>query len=131
MSVWFYFEDGDGPHRYVGYFALVVAVVQQGAALYNNKKGAHKLVSDHPIVAFLVHNLIWALVGALALTGWMLGLDKFWGEDWVEQLHALFSWGLMVFVVLHLLGVLRDAYKYKRATWLQMVTSISPKDDIN
>jgi cytochrome b len=129
-SVWFYFENGDAPHRYVGYFAFAVALLQQVFVLFKKKQSEHKLVSDHPVAAFLVHNLIWILVGALAVTGWMMSLDRFWGEDWLEQLHNALSWALMAFVTLHLIGVLRDAYKFKRATWLQMITHIpSPKGE--
>lgn len=124
MAVWFLIDDGDAPHRYVGYFAFATAVVQQGLALLKYGKDGIQLLSDHPILAFLTHNLIWIALAALALTGWMMSLDRFWGEDWLENLHNCLSWVLAAAVVFHLVGIARDALKHKRATWLHMITGL-------
>lgn len=128
LAVWFVLENGDAPHRYVGYFAFGVALVQQILAFVKkSREGGLDLVSDHPYLAFTVHNIIWVLVALLAVSGWMMSLDRFWGEEWLERLHEAFSWALAAFVVFHLLGVLRDAFKYKRATWLLMITKVRSK----
>jgi len=124
LSVWFFLEDGGAPHIYVGYLAFVVGLIQLTLAwLHASKKGL-SLLSDHPKLAFTVHNLIWAFLAGLSLTGWMMSWDRFWGEDWLERLHENLSWALAVAVVFHLLGLLRDAYKHRRASWLHMVTRI-------
>jgi len=130
-AVWFFIEDGDAPHRYVGYFAFAAGGIQQVLAWCKLQKQKLSLLSDHPVLAFLTHNLIWFMLLALALSGWMMGLDHFWGEEWLERLHELFSWGLAVAVVFHLLGIIRDALKHKRATWLHMITSLDLKKPPN
>ena len=75
-------------------------------------------------MAYSTHCFIWFSVAALALTGWLLGLDRFWGEEWLETLHKNLSYALAGVVVFHLCGVLRDALKHKRATWMHMVTRL-------
>jgi len=61
-------------------------------------------------------------VGALGVTGFMMGLDAYWGEEWLEDLHENLSTALMVLVVLHLLGIAFDSWKFRRKTWLGMIT---------
>lgn len=49
--------------------------------------------------------LIWLLIAALAVTGWLSRTDAFWGEDWPVELHAALSLGLLAVIVLHVLAV--------------------------
>lgn len=112
----FFLEDGDAPHRYAGYFALSLVALKVVLSLKNKEESQTGFLKN------LVHILIWGLVVLLALTGWMMSLDRFWGEDWLERIHEYLSHSLKVLVLLHLLGVFWDAYKFKRPTWLLMVT---------
>jgi cytochrome b len=67
-------------------------------------------LSHSPLGALTVYN-IWATVGLLAATGYMMGTFRFFGADWVEGLHELaFDW-LVVSVVLHVAGVLFDGWR--------------------
>lgn len=50
--------------------------------------------------------LIWLLIAALALTGWLSRTDALWGEDWPVDLHALLSLGLLVLIIVHVLAVM-------------------------
>ncbi|WP_029147203.1 cytochrome b/b6 domain-containing protein [Methylophilus sp. 5] len=50
--------------------------------------------------------LIWLLIAALALTGWLCRTDAFWGEDWPVALHAAFSLALFGVIVVHVLAVI-------------------------
>lgn len=45
-------------------------------------------------------------LGATGLTGWMMGLDPFWGEAWVEALHESLAWSVMVAAATHVLAVI-------------------------
>ena len=50
--------------------------------------------------------LIWLLISALALTGWLSRTDALWGEDWPVDLHAALSVGLLALIVVHVLAVM-------------------------
>lgn len=70
-------------------------------------------LSHNPLGALMAYN-IWATVLVLCATGIMMGTVRFFGLEWVEEIHeTAFDW-LMVSVVLHLAGVLAE-------TWLSGV----------
>lgn len=50
--------------------------------------------------------LIWLLISALALTGWLSRTDALWGEEWPVDLHAALSVGLLALIVVHVLAVM-------------------------
>jgi len=110
----FFLEGGDGPHNVLGYVALTALVLR----LLFIKKTA----SGRGQLANWVYIFIWVLVFLLGLTGFMMGLDAFWGEDWLEEIHEALATGMKVLVFLHLTGIVRDSVKYKRKTWLGMIT---------
>ena len=58
----------------------------------------------------------------MALTGFMLGLDRFFGDSTLEEIHEVISNILLGLVCLHLLGIVFDAFQNKRKTWMVMFT---------
>ncbi|HEY4350116.1 MAG TPA: cytochrome b/b6 domain-containing protein, partial [Paraburkholderia sp.] len=63
-------------------------------------KPLHHL-SHNPLGA-LMALMLWALVIALAFTGWLMRLDAFWGEDWPQEIHTLLAVALEVCVCVHI-----------------------------
>lgn len=59
----------------------------------------------NPIGALMILLLL-LLLAATAISGWMQGLDRFWGEDWVEQLHEYAADTLMAAAVVHVCAVI-------------------------
>ena len=49
--------------------------------------------------------LLWGLITALGVTGWMARLDAFWGDDWLIDLHQGLANVLLGCVAVHLAGV--------------------------
>lgn len=108
-------EPGDTPHRYLGYMVLAFVVLR----LLISKK--RRVVHYNP-KAFFIYLLIWLSIFGLALTGFMMGLDRFWGNSTLEQIHEFLANSVLFLTILHLIGVFFDAYKNKRRTWMVMVT---------
>lgn len=54
----------------------------------------------NPLGGLMVLGLM-AMVLALGLTGWMQGLDAFWGVEWLQELHEGLGEWLMPMVGLH------------------------------
>lgn len=74
--------------------------------------------------AVYVYYAIWAMIAGLGVSGFMMGLDRFWGNQTLEDIHEAISNLLLVLVTLHLFGVFFDAYKNKRRTWMLMISGV-------
>lgn len=122
-----------GPlHRYMGYTAAALVLLRLAWGLTRPRTDtAHLGLPSWPawkrhaldlfqarrsgrVQRSLGHNpaglcmalLIWTLVLALGLSGWVSQLDAFWGEDGPVDLHTTLARVLQVCIVLHWLGVL-------------------------
>jgi cytochrome b len=49
----------------------------------------------------------------LGLTGWMQTLDRFWGEEWLEESHELLANGLLVLIAAHVGGVVLASWRHR------------------
>lgn len=140
---WFY-DDGGPVHRWVGYAAaaivllrLVLGLLQGGAArlrpmrpslrgtlayLGPLARGQAPRHAGHDPLGLWMVWLLWALVLALGITGWMSRLDAFWGDETLDLLHALLADALAVAVLLHLAGVLLMSWQWRENLPWAMVT---------
>lgn len=67
-------------------------------------------LGHNPLGALMVYNL-WATIGVLGLTGYMMGTRAWFGVDLIEEIHeAAFNW-IVVSVGLHIAGVLFDGWR--------------------
>ncbi|MDR5777965.1 cytochrome b/b6 domain-containing protein [Caballeronia sp. LZ065] len=60
-------------------------------------------LSHNPLGALMALTL-WCLILALALSGWIMRLDAFWGEDWPQELHSWLAVAVEVCVCVHVLA---------------------------
>ena len=105
-------EEGEWLHRVSGYTVVTLVLVRLMWGMVGSRPGgparlrswwptpravrAHvrELVSGQPASesAHVGHNplgacmvlALWGTVLALGASGWMMGLDAFWGEEWLE-----------------------------------------------
>ncbi len=131
-NLWF---TEDEVHRYIGYAAvgLIAARVLWGfvgprharfadwwptparvrdyvAALRAGPAPRH--LGHNPLGALMMLALM-ALVLALGLSGWMLGLDAFWGAEWLGALHEVLADVLLGGVVLHVTGAIVGSVRHR------------------
>jgi len=59
----------------------------------------------NPLGALMIL-LMMLLMAVIAVSGWMQGLDAYWGEDWVQNLHSYSADALMVAAAIHVVAVL-------------------------
>ncbi len=109
----FFIEGGDA-HDYIGYLAAALVIFR---VAWYFKLGS---VARPNILAKFTYILIWSIVLALGITGWMMSLDRYWGEEWLEVLHTNLSIGLQVLIGLHLSGIVLDSIRHRRAAWKVM-----------
>jgi cytochrome b len=121
-------EEGKEPHQWVGYLAtaLVLARVIWGfigsrharfasffptpqrlrAYWADLRRGRHEVHLGHNPLGALMMLVLVTLVLALGATGYLQGLDAFWGEEWLEELHEALANGLVLLAGVHALAAL-------------------------
>lgn len=57
-------------------------------------------IGHNPLGAWMILALL-GCVCALALTGWLYTIDRFWGDERVEALHVALAWALLALALLH------------------------------
>ena len=121
-------EEGDWPHEWVGYYLGVLLVMRiiwgfigPDNARFINFFPTPGRVKHHiqdlrngrvdreeghnPLGGAMVITLI-LLLAIVAMSGWMLTWDMFWGEDWVEQVHEISAELTMILVVIHIAAII-------------------------
>ena len=135
----FILESGEPPHRYLGYTALGLVLVR-GVFSFKYKtefvfsfselkRFIKSLFRMSPLdyepkrnpLASYVYVFIWLCVVCLALSGWLMGLDAFWGDETLEEIHEIISNILLALVAMHLFGMLTDFIFHKRKPWKKML----------
>jgi len=85
---------------------------------------------------FLGHNpaggaMIVALMGILVgigVSGWMMGLDAYFGQDWVEELHETLVNVALVLIALHVAGVALASLRHRENLVKAMFTGVKRID---
>ena len=135
----FILESGDPPHRYLGYTALGLVLARAVFSfkyktdfvfsLSELKRFIKSLLRMSPLdyepkrnpLASYVYIFIWLCDVGLAFTGWLMGLDAFWGDETLEEVHEIISNILLALVAMHLMGMLTDFIFHKRKPWKKML----------
>jgi cytochrome b len=94
-------------------------VLAYGRALMLGR--APRFVSHTPLGAVTMLAM-WALILALAVTGWMSRLDPFWGEDWPIDIHRWLSNALLGLVLLHIAAAIAMSIKGRENLVAAMLT---------
>lgn len=111
----FVLEAGKLPHRYLGYLCVALVLLrlvvfrQRGVEHYNPK-------------ARVVYLGIWGAILGLGVTGFLMGLDRFWGNSTLQETHELIGNGLLVLSAVHLMGMFLDSVTHRRKTWMLMIS---------
>lgn len=71
-----------------------------------------RFVGHNPLGGWMVLILL-TMVALVGVTGWLYTTDRFWGVEWVEELHEMLSNILFGFVALHILGVVFTSIRHR------------------
>ena len=87
---------------------------------------APRYLGHNPLGAWMVVALL-ACVAGLGLTGWLYTrTDLFFGEPWLEGLHAVLAWLLLGLVALHVAGVAFTSWRHRENLVRAMVDGTKP-----
>jgi cytochrome b len=136
-------------HERIGYAALAVAAARIAWGLWGGRgparftafvRGpaatlayARRLITRRE-PRYLGHNPLgaWMVVALLAntllagLTGWLFTTDRFWGAEWLEELHGLSGELFAPLVLLHLAGVVYTSWRHRENLVAAMMTGDKP-----
>ncbi|MDP5308139.1 cytochrome b/b6 domain-containing protein [Paracoccus spongiarum] len=97
---------GPRPARLASFPPYPLRALHHLRAVLTGDRTVH--LTHNPLGALMVWN-IWGSLGIIIATGIMMGTRRFFGVDWVEEVHeAMFDW-LLLSVVLHVGGVIFDS----------------------
>ena len=141
-------EEGGRVHDAAGYvvlaliaFRLVWGIVGPGHARFADfvpRPGQLRdylagLARGRP-ARFLGHNpagavmiiLLLATVFVAAGSGWLMTSDRFWGVEWVEELHEGSAWLALALVGVHVTGVVVSSLVHRENLIRAMITGRKP-----
>jgi cytochrome b len=78
-------------------------------------------IGHNPAGGIMIILLIVTII-AIAVTGWLQTIDRFWGEEWLEDVHETLADGLLVLIFFHLAGVLLASIRHRENLILAMIT---------
>ena len=88
-------------------------------ALFRGREPRH--LGHNPAGAVMILFLMLAVLG-IAITGWMLTTDMFWGSEWVEQWHTGLVDVTLWAIALHVVANVYESVKHRENMVWSMVT---------
>lgn len=143
-------RHADDPHEWVGYAALAAVVIRIGwglvapgcanfrdfvpspATLLSYLKlllrgQEPRYLGHNPAGAAMMVTLM-VLVIVCGVTGWMLGLDAFWGDSNVEGIHVAAANAILYLTIIHVAGALIESFRNRENLIKSMFTGYKRAD---
>ncbi len=98
-----------GPRRLLAYVT----------ALVRGREPRH--IGHNPAAAVMILALMSMLV-AIGVTGWMMTLDVYFGETWLEDLHETLVDGLFGLVLIHVAAAVWESVRHRENLIFSMIT---------
>ncbi len=73
---------------------------------------APRFIGHNPLGGWMT---VCLLLGVLAtcISGWLYTTDRYWGVEWVENLHETLTWACFGLIALHLAGVIHASWHHR------------------
>lgn len=136
-------EGGDPLHNWLGYAALLVIAVRfvwgwigpQHARFSDWVRGpravrhylrerlagrSQRQLGHNPGAAAMMAALL-AGVALVGTTGWMQTTDRFFGAEWLEELHELLAYAVLTMVGLHVVAAITESLHYRENLIASMI----------
>jgi cytochrome b len=85
------------------------------------KRGEPRYLGHNPAGAIMMVALL-ALAFLCGLSGWMMGLDRFWGNSTVHTLHEVTAYLILAGAFLHVVGAIAESIRHRENLVLSMIT---------
>ncbi len=144
IGAWLTREGEDPRHLQIGYAVLAIVALRivwgfagpryarfidfvrspRATAEYLGKLVLHRephYVGHNPLGGWMILMLL-ATTAGICISGWLYTTDRFWGVAWVGELHEFLTDALIVFVVLHVAGVIFTSIRQRENLVTAMIT---------
>jgi cytochrome b len=143
LNLWV-FEHGKFAHRVTGYVVVAALAIRLLWGIVGTRharfadffptprrviahvdalsRGADTRQLGHSPLGAVMMLALMALLAGLGITGWMMGLNAFWGVEWVEDLHGLLANSVMALAVLHIAAAVIESVRHRENLPWAMVT---------
>jgi len=143
-------ENGEFPHRWVGYGACVIVLIRTVWGFIGTQharfsdwfpkpsillpylrlliKGREPRMLGHNPAGAVMMLFMWTLIFGLGVTGFLMGTDVYFGEEWLQDLHSLLSNMLWGCAGVHVLAALVVSWKHKENLVSSMITGRKRED---
>ncbi len=140
----FVLDPSGAAHRYIGYgvaVALLVRLVwgfvgtryarfsdftpsRRALVEYTRdlRHGRERRFLGHNPAGAVMMLVLMALLAAVSATGWMLGLDVFWGNETLFQVHQTIANSILVLALLHAGAAVIESWRHNENLIWSMVT---------
>lgn len=108
--------------RYARFSSFVTGPGTFLAYMRDMRAGKEKRYLGHnPAGAAMILALLSGVI-ALAVTGYMMSLDAYWGAKWLEEVHETIANGMLVLIALHVGGVVLASLRHGENLVRAMIT---------
>lgn len=112
--------------RFASFWPTLSNIAGQMSDMATGRKRLH--LGHSPLGALMIFNLMGSVL-LIAMTGYMMTTNAFWGVDWVEELHeALVTWA-EISIVLHVLAVIWESRRTGVNLPRAMITGVKTVPD--
>ena len=106
--------------------SFVAAPGQLAAYLRELARGRPRRFLGHNPAGGAMIVVLLATVLTTAASGWLMTTDRFWGIEWVENLHEGSAWLALILVGVHVTGVLASSLMHRENLVRAMITGDKP-----
>jgi cytochrome b len=79
-----------------------------------------RYVGHNPLGGWMIVGLL-GMVILVGLTGWLYTTDRYWGVEWVENLHHALAKVLLALIPMHVVGALYASHRHRENLIAAMV----------
>lgn len=136
-------EGGDPPHNWLGYAALLAIAVRffwgwigpQHARFSDWVRGpravrhyleerlagrSRRQLGHNPGAGAMMVALL-AGVALVGITGWLQTTDRYFGAEWLEELHEVLAYAVLAMAGLHVLAAITESLHYRENLVASMI----------
>lgn len=96
--------------------SAVIAYMLDAVRFRAKRHLGHNPAGGAMVVALLI------AVGTTGASGYMMTLDRFWGQKWIEEVHELAAHGTLLLIALHVAGVVFSSIAHRENLIRSMFT---------
>ena len=139
----FLVEEGDTTHQWLGYATLGLVAIRmvwgfvgsrharfidwvrgpRAVARYLRERvtdRSQRRLGHNPAAAVMILSLLAGVV-LVAATGWLQTTDRFFGVEWLEEVHELAAYGVLALVGIHVLAAVVESIHYRENLIASMI----------